>query len=844
MMKRLTCGWTQAAGLSALVCLVALATACAPDIPEDEDVERTQVVFDSEGGIIPLPSDAALEDDGTLPMLEGAEENSAQEDFNTYLDGLHGWLPSTPITIPISGPIDEETLEADDLLVFELTGDGEASELEVAELAFNEDSNEIEAQLAEPPEFASDLGYVLLEGSEDPEGEVVVPAQAFAFTAYEDPLVDEDGNPTTELLEGRDDEAEQLEELRQLLKPVYDAAEESGAERDDVIAASVWHTADDAFAVFDPNTGEVPLPNNFLLDEEEESVELPLPEDADELTTNVIEELNQREGFSTTADGWIPVAGSPLDADTIDTESVLLAYVDGAPELYSEDRFGVEYREEFGIIRYAPKMVPLESNLLNAGVVTTDVTDEEGRPIQPTPAFVFLRSEHVIFEDGESTVDILSDEEAEQLEEARQAYSQLFTAAPLLGIDDREDVAVAWAFDTDDVPLHQRQLAARARAEADDAGYLDAQGDPADADSNPDGFTDAVGLLQTEASFQTPVFVDLENDSELGETPLEDSQPVPLNIAIPNEEQAECGQGPYPVAIVAHGLTSSRADATAVLADTLAAACVATVAPDMWMHGDRTVGESSGEGFVQPNGVATKNNMMQAGAELAVLTDVIASGGLDGVVSDQDDLIDEDNIGYVGFSLGALLGAPLMAIVDQVDVGVLHTGGAHLTSLFLEGDLGEGLLEALPEDLDTESFEFFRLTSFLQWVLEPVDPWVFAEHLIADPLDAMTYDVADDEFSEGEELSQNEVLVQMAGEDNIVPNQNTELLADAIGVSLEDTTFPDVDHGFIGTAPDDDDQAAAEAATCARQQIAVWLASGFTGTAELGDDEQDACGLQ
>ncbi|MFW6057489.1 MAG: hypothetical protein ACOC9W_01405, partial [Persicimonas sp.] len=425
-MKRLVTDGKLDVRVWILVGLFGWMTGCAPDIPEDEDVERTHVVFDTEQQLIPLPNNAALEDDGTLPMQE-AEPDTAQEDFNAYLDTLHGFLPSTPITIPVSGPIDEETLEADDLLVFAFSEEGEASQLEVADVGFNEETLQIEAQLAEPPPFDQNLGYVLREGVEGEEGEPVVPAQIIALTTFEDPLIDEDGEPTTELLEGREDEAEQLEPLRESMQPLYEAAEESGVERNQVIAAASWSTANDAFAVFDPDTGQVPIPNNFLLGDDG-TVDLPVPEGADELTTGVIEELNEREGFSTTANGWVPIDGSPLDPETVDHESVLLATSGGGPpDLYPEERLGIEYREEFDIIDYYPEMVPFESDLLNAGVVTTDVTDDEGRPIKPSPVFVFLRTEHPVFEDGESTVDILGDEEAEQLEAARQEYELLFT---------------------------------------------------------------------------------------------------------------------------------------------------------------------------------------------------------------------------------------------------------------------------------------------------------------------------------------------------------------------------------------------------------------------------------
>jgi hypothetical protein len=242
----------------------------------------------------------------------------------------------------------------------------------------------------------------------------------------------------------------------------------------------------------------------------------------------------------------------------------------------------------------------------------------------------------------------------------------------------------------------------------------------------------------------------------------------------------------------------------------------------------------------------TKNNFLQSVVDLAVLSEVINEDGLEGILDADDttDLIDETLIGYAGQSLGAIIGTNFVATDDDVNVAALNVPGGRLTEVVLGGALGEMILGQLPPTLEPGTFEFFRTFSFLQWIVEPGDPWSFAPHVMSaseddlpgdKPLFAVSYDLASDTFVQGERLSSNEVMIQMAGQDATIPNATTELLATAIGISLEDTTFPDAEHGFIGGS-----DAAAE---CAKNQIAAWLSSGLGGDAALEPDQENACGL-
>lgn len=846
------------AGALALVMMM-VAAACAPEVPEDEDIEREQVVFDSETGAIPLPSDLALEEDGTLPNLGVDLPASAQADFFAYLDTLHGWLPSTPLTVPVSAPVDEDTLSTDAVMVFRFTQTEEGGlavdeTLEVTDVSFDAEANQIVITTAQPLELGTNYGYVLTQDFTDAtitaDGKPLVASQPIFFQTSASPLAElnEDGTVATiendliaQAVEGgalTEEDVAALEGARQFMQPVVEAALEQGVERSDIIALTRWHTALDPFAVFDPSAGVVPFPNEFIRTGEGGTVNIPITDDADELTTAVLTELNSRDGFSITADGYLPIQSTfPLDPATITKENLPIAWVQpsGTPAVYEDDRYFLNYVEDFDAITFGPTNLPFVQGTTNAGIATGDIKDVQGFSLKPTSAFVFLRSQHPVFADGESLVEQLSDDQAAALEDARQSYQELFLAALVLGYSDRSNIAVAWAFNTDVATEYQQQLNARAEAIVNADGSPSLQANPATAEADPADFSN-VGMIQRQAAYETVWFLD--EQLRLLDEPT--TQPVPVTVTLPSETNCTKPADGYPIVILGHGDTGQGTDAIARYADVLAGECLATVAPDFPLHGLRTPdGFDSGELFLTADAIATKNNFLQAVVDLAVLTEVIKQDGLE-IAFDAEagtDLIDESAIGYAGYSLGSLVGVNFLATDADVNVGALTTPGAKLTSIVLEGTLAS-ILDQLPGGLEPGTFDFFQtIEIFLQWIVEPGDTWTFAPHVQTDPLSPVSYDVDTGEFTvdDGNDLPSNEVLVQMAGQDDTIPNSTTERLATAIGVSLEDTTFPDAPHGFL-----DDDT---EASQCALDQIAAWLATGLTADAELPAPLENACGL-
>lgn len=822
-----------------LVGLLVALGGCAPEIEKDELQERVSVLFDSENGFIPLPSNAALEEDGTLPPLPAINDESAEGDLARWLDTVHGWLPVSSIEVPVGGPIDESTLTADAFRVYEFV-EGEAPvPLTVDTVTYTpaEETPEGEPAVINVTveggfALRSSYGYVMTDAVKDAAGNPLLAPQPIFFAAAETPLLQEDGTPNFSALASLPEEDRQaLAGLQQFYAPVIGAAAADGVERVDIIAASMWTTANDTFFLFDPTAGIAPFPISSLV--EDGTVNLPT-EGQTGIALALLEELNTRTGFSTTASAWLPVAG-PIDPASIvpgdrtanPEANVSMALVDGLPSPYDEDRYEVIYRPEMGIIEVAPTS-PLafgagDSTVTQVLYADESMTDDQGRPVKADLVFVLLRSQYpVADEDGKSLVSLLDDATAAGLQAAKDGGIETLVGlgASLTGYQ-RETLATGTGFDTQDPTRMLRDMRARAIYAAQEGGELNAE--ETDRVEDP---SDNVGV-SVDAEFTGQIFVDASG--AISDEPT--TEAIPITVTWPSAT-TNC-EAPFNVVILQHGLGSARTVTSGAFADTMSGAdyCNATVAMDFPLHGDRApAGEDSGAGYLSPNLVATKNFMLQSVVDLHVLTEVLLADGLEGLVDadDQTDFFNADGFGFVGTSLGGILGTNFVATSPAVSDAVFTVAGAKFTDI-LSGDLGGDLIAALPGE--DGSFEQFQTLQLVQWAADPVEPWNFAVHTTDDPLPTREYDGA--EYSEGDAPEEAEVLVQMAVGDTTVPNSSTERLADALGVTLDDTTFDGVEHGFVnGDTPEGE---------CARLQAAQWVTSGLAGDAELTPALQNAC---
>ncbi len=847
-------GVLKALGLGMGMAGVALLGACDPDVPEREQPGYFEAVFNPDLGLVPLPNTVALDEDGTFPEAGTCEagEGTAQGHFDDYLAGLSGWPDATPITMELSAAPDEASIGDDDIQLWRL-GDAGWERVEDIDIDIRDEDEDActgevrEAHIIEivPPEpMSTRTPYFAFATKDiqpaDGSADSLIAPEAIHIALSDADIVDEDGQAVSDLLS--DEDAQALQQIRQVLSPAVEAIEsQTDLSAGDLAMLWNWQTWDDTFVVMDPDTGSIPFPNTLVFDDESGTVDVPIPEDADALTESILTALNQRPGFSSTAPGWVPMDGK-VQEDTVNSDTFFVA-TQSNPTPKSEDNYRVSYNEEWDRVLFEPAL-PFGAGENMVMVMSEDILGENGRPIQAPPLFVFLRNPYpLVDDDGNPTIDALAQVDAaapgtaQMLEEGRQTLSLLFEIAPVaLGLE-RSQIPVAWAYNVENPtqlagPLRQ---GAQTMSEERTAGWVsdggqDAMevGDSIAHPNDPDVDVDMSNVAAIHLTGEFDTFaVDLDGDglAGVGDT-------VGFSVAVPEQEQAEgsCAP-PFDVAISQHGLGADRNIGGVSMANDLAAYpyCMATVAMDLPLHGGRveesstlhpvSTPEGSGDGFLSADLGQSLENFAQSMVDLGVLTTAII--GTDGE-SELEGLFDEWNVdgdelfgeqvAYVGVSLGGIVGLPYVSIEPRIDTVALHGSGGRLAWI-LEGDeegpsvIGEELLGELAagSGLEPGTEDFYEAMVFVQWLADYVDPFAFA--------------------NQASEVG-TQVMMQMSEGDRVVVNRSTQALADALGISLDDTTYSDVPHAFI-TDVDAADGPHYEAASCARLQVATWLHSGL-----------------
>ncbi|MBM4396575.1 MAG: hypothetical protein FJ087_12915 [Deltaproteobacteria bacterium] len=202
------------------------------------------------------------------------------------------------------------------------------------------------------------------------------------------------------------------------------------------------------------------------------------------------------------------------------------------------------------------------------------------------------------------------------------------------------------------------------------------------------------------------------------------------------------GAGPFPVVVLGHGIGASHSQHCR-LAREMAAAGLATLRFDWPRHGPRGTGSMDFLTIPDPLGVLA--NFRQAAVDLgsAVLAIEAMAAGLDaaplGAPDGKPDL-DGGRIGYVGHSLGGIIGMLYLPFSDRVKVAVINeasVGLFHLVDVYLFKMINifgpMGYVHAAPHLLWGGDG-----ASFARHVIEEPFPWsgggrnVLAQELIGD----------------------------------------------------------------------------------------------------------------
>jgi hypothetical protein len=297
---------------------------------------------------------------------------------------------------------------------------------------------------------------------------------------------------------------------------------------------------------------------------------------------------------------------------------------------------------------------------------------------------------------------------------------------------------------------------------------------------------DAIGVVMT-GTYLSPDYRSTMGGIAFGAdgspTVVDANQKIPLLLVLPNATSCPMPASGYPAVIYGHGLGGQRREALGV-ANEIARACIAVAAIDHVDFGlrampmDDTMSIEHGT-YHGPDGlgdhasydenayfgnltnlVAFRDNMRQDALDLVNLRRTLANPMLDlSLVSDEyagaAPRIDATHIGYVGESLGGIIGTVFTGIDPDINPVVLDVpGGAFITRLAVNApnqatllDLAYRTIFASPSNAASD--QWHPMSNLIQMVLDSADAAVFAGNLThpasGRPRDVFVIEAIDDE---------------------------------------------------------------------------------------------------
>ncbi|MFH1130272.1 MAG: alpha/beta fold hydrolase [Pseudomonadota bacterium] len=646
--------------------------------------------------------------------------------------------------------------------------------------------------------------------------------------------------------------ATDLELLRSATNSYLNIAEAYGLARKDIAVTWAFSTLSMAQVEFDPTLGKVPFPPGDLV---MENGKVNLPEQPNETPEDAALRLglNSLDGFSTTGANYITLSGDTLDENTVTNTTALFALnFSTAPPTTAPMTF--EYHKSDNTIIGTPT-VPLRENTKYVIVMVSKIkenqqkaagglTDIQGRHVVPSLVFALARMDTALVKNGISTVSVLDNTTAAALETLRINLNSLFLVLATKGIN-REDVVMAWSFTTQTITaplLNLRAMSWSMLSSLDQqAPAFVGTNDPSLTGIPPTVPTDNIGSWVPDGEFTTWNALDQNPESSsygafLPNPANGKEEKIPFFMTIPKNKAPTNG---YPVVVFQHGLTRGKSDFLA-LANTLATSSTrfATIAFDIIYHGARsfctsddhcnanyncntTTGQccdtsecktsffkdtdadgvpdvSGGSKFFNmKNPFAFRDSARQHVIDTVALLRAIKLGAHKNLTGAPIPL-DTETVYFVGHSLGAMLGSIVLATDSLPKKAVLNVPGGPWSQIMTQTEhpnfkaILDGELKA--RNISAGSIEAIRLFSTLQWILDPADPVNFASflHPLGEPLaDLVT-------ASDGSKLvTPKQIILQVAGQDLVIPNSLQQSLANIMGANTQKTTYAEADHGFL-----------------------------------------------
>jgi hypothetical protein len=271
-----------------------------------------------------------------------------------------------------------------------------------------------------------------------------------------------------------------------------------------------------------------------------------------------------------------------------------------------------------------------------------------------------------------------------------------------------------------------------------------------------------------------------------------------VQIWIPND-----ATGPLPTFVLGHGLGADvlyLADHAASVFEQAADDGVVVVGIDSLEHGTHPTSDS-----IEPvtevmnffaadivkhsiDALRLNGNFMQSAFDKLQLTRaILAHPDLDG---DGVDDVDTSRLGYVGVSLGAIMGPQLLALTDSFDAAVLSMPGGRMSDIVRDPESSFSVVKKLllPSAVAQSPASTLKIFTALQTVLDRADSATYAGHVLRDRFEP-TSAVPD-------------VLVMNVIGDDTVPNAENWYFARAMDIDVAPVTlFPVPGVGTIDATP-------------------------------------------
>jgi dienelactone hydrolase len=818
---------------SPLLFLVVLGACGAEPLRPPPEVIHAR--FDPTAKVVPMPSDLLRDEQAgrlALPQDDPALAPAVRELY-AHLNTLEAWPATSTARVELTGPAAASSLTAETVQVYQ-HAKGEVRRVEGATLALSSDGKRIEVA---PPEGGWERGAVIAVvvrggpgGLRGARGEPVECDAAFYFLRLRQPLnlhPDFRAFPGATLAE-REKAARDLDAIRVKLAPYFaDLEEKRGIPRAEVAALWTFSVNDDTEVLMDKASGKMPLPIDLLRDELSGRVELPARAGDSAKEKQIKEDLRAYDGFATTASQLFELS-APVDPSTLNETTVQL-YPVVAEGAFAPIPVTVSVAPDLRRVEVAPKQLPLAEKTTYAVVLRPGIRDARGKPVRPMLTGVFLGLKSALVVDGASVIESLDLASAKKLEASRARL------APLLDRLGRDQILAAWPFTTltiVDPLLSALGAAERLKLPPDPKEIVESSAAKALLDFPLASLTTLLnvkkvfqGKLAT-ADFLDPLTRARFKDGSFKERWISFMLTIP-EVAVPGAS--------LPVVIFGHAICTERRFVLAV-ADALAQRGFAAIAIDLPYHGERTacawngpicfpdplskegamlcpdpcpggascgadglcrdksgavvpfstwpvikMPQASGAAFIELDSIAgTTHHFSQAVTDLGALSRSLAKGDWQKAVGYG---FKTERIGYLGQSLGGIIGATYAPLDPRVGRAVLNVPGANLVPMFLDSKYFGPHIDAYlkRESIEKGSAEHQRFLQVARWFMDAVDPLNVARYLVKEPLP-------------GAATVGREALVQMAKLDFIIPNASTIALAELAGVPRRDYL---AEHAFL-----------------------------------------------